>query len=87
MVQMIDSAAERWRLSRLEAVEAIMRSAMEEPTKLWFEEDVIAVQLPSLYVDLCSKKGCDYERIIMDCLERGIGWLEGKGGNKPVFPK
>lgn len=86
MVQMIDSAGDKWGLNRLEAVEAIMGSAMEEPIKLWFEEDVIAVQLPSLYVNICTKQGYSYERIIMDCLTRGIGWLEEKENNKRIFP-
>lgn len=80
ILSLIDEAIPLFGHTRLKVAEAIISTSMEESVKVWFEEDVIAVQLPAQYVELCTAQGDSSEKIVLDCLNRGLRWL--KNGKK-----
>lgn len=75
LARMLDDAIPIFGNTRLDVAKNVLASAMEEPIRVWFEDDVIAVQLPTGYVALCVKQGDCYEKIVVDCVTRGLRWL------------
>ncbi len=68
----IDNAIGSFGNSRVRVAETLISAAIEAPVKVWFEGEMMSVQIPANYATDCSEKGMAPEQIIEDCLICGI---------------